>query len=175
MIEIIPKPIEKAPILQRILLYFSIGLAVALIIANFLLGSAQKDAEFYYKTLEEQLKRGRTPERVALEKEVLEYKAKIENITPFLEQHIVSSKFFEILENKTHPRIFFFEIKLNAREQIVALSGLVDSFQTLGQQLSILEEEPLIKEAVLTNIILTERGGIEFTLDLFLKSGTLRY
>ena len=85
------------------------------------------------------------------------------------------SKFFEFLEEKVHPRVFFCEVNLSVQEEKVILSGQTDSFLTLQQQLSVLNKESIIEDLVLTKAALNKEGGIDFNLDIFLNKEIFKY
>lgn len=175
MVEIIPKPAKETDRLQKILIYLLIFLIIVLIGTYFLLYNLEKESKVYVDELEKRLEQGRTAERITLEEENLNYKKKIEAITPFLEVHVLSSKFFEFLEKKVHPRVFFSKINLSIQEEKAILSGQTDSFSTLQQQLSILNEESIIENLALTSTTLNKEGGIDFNLDIFLNKEIFEY
>ncbi|XOB40282.1 MAG: hypothetical protein ACKKMR_03165 [Candidatus Nealsonbacteria bacterium] len=175
MVEIIPRPIKKIVRWEEILFYFLVFLIMAVIVIYFVLGSLQERAQSKLQDLEEGLSQGRTPQMTALEQEALYYKVKIDEFSPFLEKHTLSSKFFDFLESRTHPKIFFFQINLNPGNSKVLLSGLADSFLSLGQQLLILSKDPMVESINLSNVSLGETGGIEFAFDMVLAEEVFRY
>ncbi|HDY72578.1 MAG TPA: hypothetical protein ENH90_00200 [bacterium] len=175
MVEIIPKPVKETDRWQKILIYLSMFLAIVLVGSYFLLDNLEKTSKVYIDELEKRLEQGRTAERITLEEENLNYNKKIEAIIPFLETHVLSSKFFEFLEKKVHPRVFFAKINLSVLEEKVILFGKTDSFLTLQQQLSILNREPMIENLALTNIALNAEGGIDFNLDIFFNKEIFKY
>jgi len=175
MVEIIPKPIEKVPFWQQILFYFSISLLVIVIISYFVLGAFQKKSEIYLQNLDEKISQAKTPEIIALEKEVLSWQRKIKDFAKVFDQHKLNSKFFQFLEEKTYPKVFFSKIDLNSQNLEVILSGQADSFQSLGYQIQILEKEPLIKKINLSKISIGKEGGVEFTLEINLDSKMLSW
>ena len=175
MVEIIPRPVKEVDKWQRILLYLLIFLTVVLTGAYFLLVSLGKSSEIYVEELEAKLTQERTAERIALEQENFDYKKKIEAVAPFLETHVLGSKFFEFLENNTHPRIFYSRINLNIEEAKVIFSGKTDSFLTLEQQLSAFNQNSLVKNLLLTKASLNKEGGIDFDLEIFLNATIFKY
>jgi hypothetical protein len=164
-IEIIPKPIEKIPSYQKKLFYFSIFLFLGLLLGYFILTSVEKKSENILSNLEEALLKGKTPEIISLENENLNYQKKIKDISPLLQSHLFPSKIFEFFERNTHPRVFFSEINLNSLNSTASLSGECDSFVTLGQQLAIFEQNPLVEKVDLNQISITKEGKIEFFLN----------
>lgn len=175
MVEIIPKPIKEADKWQKILIYLLIFVTIVLIGTYFLLNNLEERSKLYVDELEKRLEQGRTAERITLEEENLNYKKKIETIAPFLEGHVLTLKFFELLEEKALPRVFFSKVNLNIQGEKAILSGQTDSFSTLQQQLSALNNEPMINNLLLTNATLNKEGGIDFGLDIFVNKEIFKY
>lgn len=138
---------------------------MSLPVLNFL----QKKWEIYRQDLEEKIDKGKTPEITALEKEVFNDQKKIKAFPPLLSEHVFSTKFFQFLEEKVHPKVFFSQINLNSKEVKVSLSGQTDNFLTLGQQLLIFEKEPLVESLNLSQISLSKEGKVNFVSDLKLN------
>lgn len=175
MVEIIPKSFEEIPSWQRILLYSLVFLLIAVIVSLFLLTNFQKESESYLKTLKERLLEEGAPKVAELEEEILDYKKKIEDFSSLFENHILNTKFFDFIENKVHPQVFFSEINLDSKNSSLNLNGVTDSFLSLGQQISVFRKEELIKELVLSNISISEKGGIEFNLTISFEEELFRY
>ena len=175
MVEIIPKSFEEIPSWQRILLYSLVFLLIAVIISLFLLANFQKESESYLKSLKERLDEEGAPKVAALEEKILGYKKKIEDFSSLFENHILNTKFFDFIESKVHPQVYFSEVNLDSKNSSLILYGVTDSFLSLGQQLSVFRKEELIKELVLPNISIGEKGGIEFNLTILFKEELFRY
>ncbi len=175
MVEIIPKPIEQAAPWQRVLLYVLMFLVIVLIISYFLLANLAERSSTYNQELEIKITQERTAQRISLEEESFEQKNKIETIYPFLEAHTLNSKFFEFLESKTHPRIFFSKLNLNTKESKAILTGTTDSFSTLHQQLSVFNQDSLVEDFFLTTASLNKQGVVDFNLEIFLNKNLFRY
>lgn len=169
MVEIIPKSFEEIPAWQRILLYFLIFLVIAIIIIYFLLGNLQKKSETYFQSLEERLSKEKAPQIAELKEENLDYKKRIEDFSLLFENHILNKKFFDFIEDKSHPKVSFSEVDLNSKSSQASLSGLTDSFLSLGQQVLIFREDELIEDLILSNVSIGKTGGVEFDLNIFFK------
>jgi hypothetical protein len=169
MVEIIPKSFEEIPAWQRILLYFLIFLLIAIIIIYFLLGNFQKESEAYFKNLEKRLSEEKAPQIAELREENLDYKKRIEDFSLLFENHVLNKQFFEFIEAKSHPKVFFSEVNLNSQNLQASLFGLTDSFLSLGQQVLIFREDELVKDLILSNVSIGKTGGVEFDLELFFK------
>ncbi len=175
MVEIIPKPIKKASPWQGILLYFSIFFFIGVILATVVLFPLKNKAVKELQKIEDDIIKERTPEIISLEKEIQNYDKEIKDFKPLLDQHVLTSKILNFLESKTHPRIFFLRFNLNSKDSKVVLFGQTDSFLILGQQILILEKEPLIQNIDLSRISISKDGKIDFNLELSFDPTILKY
>ncbi|MBZ9569587.1 hypothetical protein KJA16_01550 [Patescibacteria group bacterium] len=168
-IEIIPKKEVKPSPWQNTLLGFLIFLFLISILGYFGLDYFVKKADRQLQELNEEITKARSPQRIALEKEVLDYQEKIEDFSFLLANHQKSSNFFDFLEEITHPEVFFSELNLDTKENRVRLYGQAESFQILGQQLLIFRKAEFIDTSRLSEIRIGEEGKIEFTFDFSLN------
>jgi len=80
------------------------------------------------------------------------------------------SNFFPYFESIVHPNVYFATFSLNAADNQVNLSGYADSFQTLIQQIHILQNRSdFIEKFDISNIGMAEQGGVRFDLLLTLR------
>lgn len=165
-IEIIPRKAVLLPLWLKILFYILIALLLAAVLSYFILDHFQKKSLTAFYNLEEEIREEKTPQKIALELEILSYQKKINDFALIFDYHLIASKFFSFLEKTSHPRIWFSKINLNPGEALAVVSGRAETFLVLGQQLQILKKEALVKNASLTKISLGEKGEIEFTLTL---------
>jgi Tfp pilus assembly protein PilN len=164
MVEIIPKPTKKELPATGFLFYLSILFLAVTLVVYFVFLSLQKRSEIALQEIQDQLQKGKTDEIRSLETEIKSYERKIKDIDPLLKEHILASKFFQELEEKTHPKVFFQQINLDLAKLTISLNGQTDNFFTLGQQILNLEENPLISELKLEQLSISKEGRIEFTL-----------
>lgn len=175
MVEIIPKPIAKPPSWVNILFYFSIVLLIGVISGYFLLNNFIKKSEATLQNLETSLAKEKTLEEQLLEKEIISYQKKIEDVGSLLKEKKFSSKVFGLLERITHPKVSFSSFTFDSAQSLVKLVGSTENFQTLGQQILLLKKEPLIKEINLSEVSIREERKISFTLYLLLDPKFLNY
>ncbi len=168
MVEIIPKPKEKKFSWQNIFFYLSLVLLLITVLTYFILNNSLKKAETNLKNLEETLAKGKTAEEIDLEKSVLVYQRKIEDFSRLINQHILSSKFFEFIEKNSHPQVWFSKLDLNPISGEVKISGKAESFAVLDQQLQIFSKNPSVKNLNLVNLGIGKEGGADFSLNLTL-------
>lgn len=168
VIEIIPKEKAKPLRWQDVLFYISLFLLLVSIISYFALDYFIKGADQRLKELEAKLTEIKSPQQIALEEEVLDYKEKIEDFALLFNAHQKSSNFFDFLEKNTHPKVFFSELNLNTRGNRVSLSGRAENFQTLGQQLLIFQNSEYIQNLNLSGVRIGKEGEIKFNFDFSL-------
>lgn len=175
MVNLIPKPAKKITKNQKILLYFLVFLVISLTVAYVLLISMKKEANARITELENQIEAQKTEDFAEIEETVKEYKSRVDEFTPFLEGHNILTKFFEFIEDNTHPRVYFSQLSLTANSSSVNLAGEADSFLSLGQQLIIFNKNDLVDGVSLSNISLSDQGGVLFSLRLILDNSLFRY
>lgn len=171
-IQIIPKEAAKLPLWQNILLYISVALVLVCILGYFVLNYFAKKSDLALQDLEKTLTEAKTPQKIVLKEEILDYQEKIEDFSSLLVAHKRSSNFFDFLEKNTHPRVFFSKLRLDTKVNRVELSGQAENFQILGQQLLIFrkaQEEKFIQNLNLPGFEIGEEGKIEFTFGFLLN------
>jgi hypothetical protein len=166
MVEIIPKPAAKVPLWQNLLFYFSFSLLLMVLLSYFILGIYLKKAEITLNGLEETLTKEKTAEEIALEKKITGYQRKIEDFSKLIGQHLLSSKFFEFIEKKSHSQVWFSKLDLNPVNGKAKLTGEAENFFILHQQLQILRKDPLVKNLDLVQITIGKEGRVDFDLNL---------
>ena len=175
MVNLIPKPIKKISKNQKILLYFLVFSVISLTTAYVFLISLEKRAQTNLETIEQQIFTQKTTGMASLESTIKSYKKVVDEFAPYLNNHILTTHFFDFLEDNTHPRIYFNQMTLKSSSASVSLSGRADSFLSLGQQLMIFDENPIVKSVSLSNISLSEEGNIIFSVGLSLDPSLFKY
>jgi len=166
--EIIPKPVQRAPQWQIIIFYASAVLLIGLILAYFILGYSYKKSSLTSKDLENAIAGEKTSERIALEKNILLLQKRIGDFINLDSNHLLVSRVFTIIEENCHPRIWFSKFNLNSKTNSFSVSGLTDNFTSLGQQLIIFKNNPIFKNVSLTRVVLDKSGQVNFDLSVFL-------
>lgn len=175
MVEIIPKPPEKIPLWQNLILFISLAILIIAILAYFGLGFWQKKADQKIKELDGKIAAFKTKERLDLESDLKKTKKKIDDFNFLFERHKISSNFFQFLEKVSHPKIQFSDFKLDLKDGKIDLSGQTESFVTLGQQAIIFQQasekakEILGQEILKTDLSkfsIGKEGKIDFTFNL---------
>lgn len=144
-IKIAQKPKIKT-IALNILFYFSLFLVLISVSGFFILDYYKgKDSETL-KNLEAVLAKEKTSEEAAMEKEISEYRKKINDFSSLIKSRENLANFLPFIESKTHPQVQWTAIDLNLKDFQVSLSGTTENLQTLQQQILIFKNEKLIED-----------------------------
>lgn len=109
------------------------------------------------------------------EEELIPLSQKIDDFNQLLAEHKNPLNIFEFLERVCLPKVWFFEFDSNSDTGEVTVSGKTDSFTVLEQQISVLKQEPLLKNLSITEVsVLMEEGGIKFTFLLTFNPSTIQ-
>ena len=168
-IQIIPKEAAKLPLWQNILFYVSIAILLAVILSYGIFTQLTKNSDTLLKEKEKLFEANKTPEILTLEKNIKNYRDKIDTFSVLIPNHKLGSQFFSFLERITHPNVFYQGIDLDIKNNKVTLLGQTESFRTLGQQMSVLGNEEMVTDAQLSNININKEGRIEFSVVISLN------
>jgi len=133
-----------------------------------------KQAGAYLQGLTMSLNELKSLERNAAEREVLKYNIKIGYFFQLLDQHIRSSKIFGLIQQSSHPQTWFLKFNLNTEGNKMILSGKTPTFETLGQQILILQKSDWISEVKLQKVSISKERNVDFELLISIKPGILK-
>jgi hypothetical protein len=171
--ELIPKQAPQIPAWLDILFYLSLGLLVFTLIGYFVLNQSLKTYQKTLEDLEATLSR-QVSEQTSLKDEILTEQKKIKDFSVLINKHLKTSNVFNFLEKQCHPKVWFSEFVLDAKEEKVLLSGEAQDFESLGQQMLILRDDKLIKGANLQSVSMKKEGKIIFDLSLSFNSSIFK-
>jgi hypothetical protein len=171
--EIIPKPKKREFPLEVIFLYLSIFIFVATVIFSFNLWSKERAKKREISQIEEKISSLKTPEVKKAEEEVLKYQEKILDFSKIIEDHLLLSKIFPYLEQKTHKKIYFSKMDLDSEKSTIFLSGQSPDFYVLAQQLEILKSDPSLK-VQLKEANLGKEGKVDFKIEITFDKSILK-
>ena len=166
MVEIIPKPIERVPLWANIIFYIELIFLIGVIAAYFLLDYAIEKNNKILEQKKTTLSQSKTEETQKLERKVFSFQKKIADFSSLFNQHKASSGFFTLLEEVTHPKVWFSQLTLDIQKAEVKLSGETDKV-SLGQQLIIFKNNENILQSDLSGIRPKEGEMVGF--DIFLS------
>jgi len=170
MAELIPKEKPKISSTVNFLFYLFLIASIVLIFGSLILKQKISTAQSEVKKVKEQITKIRKDKNEILEKETLTLVNKIKDFSELLEVHKINSNFFKILENLTHPNVWFTKLILNNKNSQVQLIGQTSSLEVLGQQMQIFSQNENIKELNLAQISFEKDGKVNFTLNFIADS-----
>lgn len=173
MVGITPEENLQDSKVSKILLYSAVFFLVLSGGAYFILDSLLQKSEEELASLETDLEVFSSPENIALEKEITDGKNSINNFAQIIDGHLIASKGFKVIEEATHPQVWFKSFNFSPKEGSFGLSGEADSFEALGQQMIILKEKAEIINISLSGVSINKGGRIDFSLAASLTPGFL--
>lgn len=165
-IEIVPPEEIKKVSWLKVISYLCILLLILGVATYFMFDLVQERYHQRIQDLEKDL--AKTPEEKTLEEEVLGIKRKIDDFNLLLVLHQLPLNIFTLLEESTHPKVWFSDFGLDSEKGVSNISGEADSFEVLSQQISLLKEKEFIKNLNLSGVSLGKEGGVNFSFGLIL-------
>ena len=101
-----------------------------------------------------------------LQENIVKFYSQITNIKSLLARHGASSKFFDLLEAKTIPNVYFEKLNLASANQEVQLSGRAKTFQDFSAQIAVFQANPLIVKVLVKTSTLDAQGLWAFDVTL---------
>ncbi len=168
-IKIIPKPKAKITGWFNILYWFSIILLIVSVIGFFFVKKQISSLEERGEEVSRQIIEVAGQEERNLEKELFAVSQKIKDFSELLEKYKSTTRFFNFLKASCHPKIRFLTLNLSSESYTVNLEGETDSFQVLGEQFLVLNENENVKDLHLSNTSLDREGKVRFNLSFVLS------
>jgi len=167
MVQVIPRVSKKHKTrLNLILPWFSLVLIFVVIIGVFFFSAKISANKNRIEKLDEQLAATKSQEEIEIEKALMAYKKKVNNVVSILKERKRSLEFYSFLEGLVHPDIYFTGFSLNMEQGTASLTGIVNDFKSLGQQVSAFKESGYIYNAQAETVSLDIEEGIGFTMQI---------
>jgi len=95
--------------------------------------------------------------------DIIKFFSQISNTKTILNNHIISSNAFPLLEGSAHNKVSYLDMKMSVTNRQIELKGVTESYDTLVSQLAIYETIPEIKNVKLER---SQREGdiVSFTV-----------
>jgi len=162
LVKIIPRAKPKAPFYVNLFFWLSVILLLALVGLYFFLDNQIPSLEKKIKKLETELKPSESQK--TLEEEMFFLSKRINDFPQLLAKHKFTSNLFDFLKEFCHPQVQFTSLEIDTQESKVILSGITESFYTLGEQILVLQEKEEIKGLRLSRVSLDREGKVNFDL-----------
>ncbi|MBU3964467.1 PilN domain-containing protein [Patescibacteria group bacterium] len=169
MVQVIPRKVApQKSLVKKILPWSSLFLIALMVILYFVFDFQAKRAETSLVEVKNELGRTQTEEQAELQKIVLGFQKRIEDVAILLKDREKVSDILAFLETYIHPKVYFDSMTLNIETRLINLQGISEDFTSLGQQIFAFQQDPFIKEVKLSNVSLSVEGGVKFVIELFL-------
>ena len=93
----------------------------------------------------------------------------IQGLKNLLDQHVINSKIFPLLEKNTNKKIAYNKLDLDVAQRSLNLDGIAESYQILAQQLEAFKQTPGVERFLINNSQLNQ-GVVRFNVTVVLKS-----
>jgi hypothetical protein len=87
------------------------------------------------------------------------------NIQDILNNHIVTSQFFPLLQDNTNQLVVYQSLKASVADESIQIAGIADSYEVLAQQLNAFEKVPEVEQVSIRSASLGE-NGVRFDMNL---------
>lgn len=116
-----------------------------------------------------------TSSQQAQEKEVINYRKKINDFATLLKNHEFASNVFAFMETQTMPDVWFKQFSLDEKNNEVQLSGESDSIDAFSRQVAAFEKNQYVKSLGNLNSSLGQFARVEFSMNLTLDQSIFSY
>lgn len=87
------------------------------------------------------------------------------NLKKVLDKHYFSGNIFKFLQEKTATNVYYTNATYSADDLRVVVQGVAATSEALVQQLSVFDNAPELRSAVLTQMRFTESGKVSFEVE----------
>lgn len=117
-----------------------------------------------------------TREQKMAEKEVFDYKKKIDDFTAIIASRKISLNVLTFIEEKTLPNVWFSDFDMSGSINRIRLSGESENMETFGRQVQVFEKShDYIKEIIVLDSQLDSTGKIKFAISFSLDPKIFAY
>ncbi|RJQ37527.1 hypothetical protein C4552_00640 [Candidatus Parcubacteria bacterium] len=158
--------------------FFTVGMIV------FVLGALATAGVFGYKGYLQRVRAGEMDAVRAREQQLRSSQA-LEEITAFsqslaaaqnlLQDHVFPTSILRLLEDTTHQNVQLRTLSFNRGERRVALSGIARSYQTVAEQIMVLESSPHVERVTFGGLASDAQNRVSFTMTLTLRPSAFGY
>ena len=108
------------------------------------------------------------------QKVLLRFYSQLSNLQSALNGHIVTARFFPLLEQHTHQGVYYTTLNLEIAKKTATLDGVARSYEVLAQQLEAYKQATDLVERFTINQADSREGKVNFRAVLFLKPAVFK-
>ncbi len=169
MVQVIPRKVApQESLVKKILPWLSLLLIAIMVILYFVFNFQHQEAATSLEEVKNELAGTQTQEQTELQNTVLGFQRRIDDVAILLKGREKVSGILTFLEIYIHPKVYFDLMSLNFENRLLNLQGIAEDFTSLGQQIFAFQQDAFIKEIKLSNVALSEEGGVKFAIELSL-------
>lgn len=100
--------------------------------------------------------------------------ARLKGARALLDEHLLASNVFGVIEKNTHPQVRFLNFTFSADSGKLDMSGEAASYRALSRQIALFEGDPQVERAEFGGLSTTGEGLVGFKISLSFKPSLLR-
>ena len=167
---------ELPPTWPKGLFTFALMIFLVALGSYFGLNYWNKNQNSQLVVLDEEFQNLRNSFALEQENEVILFEKKLNVLSKLLTNHIYFSKVLLVLEELTHPDIYYTDLDFSTDKNILSLVGVAKDQMTLSEAVSGLVNNPdKIKAVAVKDMKVTTNKNITFSLDVFIQPDLLKY
>lgn len=165
----LPDQFKNRGVLINYFFYIISSMLIAVIFCYFVFSLKVSLQEKKLDDLKAKIASYGTQEQKADEKQVLDYKKKIEDFSIILGNHKISSNVFRFIEDKTLSNVWFSNFDMSQSTNEIRLAGEAETMEVLSQQFRMFEEsKEYVKQISVLNSQILPNGKASFILSIIL-------
>ena len=170
------KPKELPPTWPKGLLTFVLVIFLFTVAAYFGLDYWNKTKEAELAVLEEEFQNIRSDFPLEKEREAILFEKKLNSLSNILTNHTYFSQALTVLEELTHPQIYYTNLDFSTDNNKFTLEGVAKNQMVFSEAVSGLVNNPdKIKVVVVKEMKVAQGENVSFSLDVFIQPSLLKY
>jgi len=170
------KPKELPPTWPKGLLTFVLVAFLFAVVAYFGLDYWSKTKEAELAVLEEEFQKIRSDFPLQQEQEAILFEKKLNSLSNILTNHTYFSQALTVLEELTHPQIYYTNLDFSTDNNKFTLDGVAKNQMVFSEAVSGLVNNPdKIKVVVVKEMKTAQGENVSFSLDVFIQPSLLKY
>jgi len=170
------KPKELPPTWPKGLLTFVFVIFLFTVAAYFGIDYWNKTKKAELAVLEEEFQNLRSDFPLQREQEAILFEKKINSLSKLLNDHTYFSQVLTILEELTHPQIYYTNLDFSTEKNMLTLEGIAKNQMVFSEEVSgLVNNSSKIKAVVVKDMKTTKSEYVSFSLDVFIQPSLLKY
>jgi len=170
------KPKELPPTWPKGLLTFTLVVFLIAVGAYFGLDYWNKNKDAQLVVLEEEFQNLRLNFPLEKEREVIIFEKKLNSLNKLLTNHTYFSKVLLVLEELTHPQIYYTDLDFSTDKNMLTLEGVARDQMIFSEAVSgLVNNSDKIKAVAVKDMKIDKKENVTFSLYVFIQPSLLKY